>query len=68
MYLSRNSLTREFDTSLSTVSRIIRYIRQGVAEGRYPTDGILYLGNHPRVDKSLFMRAMGDIQAERVAR
>lgn len=68
MYLSRNSLAREFDISIRTVSRVVQMIRQGVAEGRYPEDGILYIGNHPRVDAQTFKRALSDREWERVRR
>lgn len=61
MYLSRKSLEREFEISPSTVSRIIRHIRQG----HYPRGSILYIGNHPRVDTEIFKRAIADMEGER---
>lgn len=61
MYLSRKSLEREFEISPSTVSRIIRHIRQG----SYPRGSILYIGNHPRVEKEVFKRAIADMEGER---
>lgn len=68
MYLSRTHCEEYFDVSRSTVNRMIRYIREGIAQGKYPKDAVLYISGRPRVNEETFRTALIDREWERVAR
>ena len=68
MYLSERSLATQYDISRSTVSRLVTFIREGIAEGRYPERGLLHIGGRARVDEELFRTAIIDRETERVMR
>lgn len=68
MYLSEKSLSEQYDISRSTVTRLVSYIRDGIASGRYPEQGLLHIGGRARVDEDLFRKAVIDREKERVWR
>lgn len=68
MYQSIKTIGNNFDVSRSTVNRMIRYIREGIAQGKYPKDAVLYISGRPRVNEETFRTALIDREWERVAR
>ena len=68
MYLSENHLVKEYDISLATVKRIIRYIQIGIEAGRYAPDSILYIGGRPRVNNDSFIMAIREREKGRTER
>lgn len=68
MYLSEKNLVKEFDISLATVKRIIRFLQIGMEKGRYAPDSVLYIGGRVRVDVESFIKAIREREGERVIR